>query len=527
MRNENEEHLQYMTPVSSQNILQLADELMGQYRRTASLTRHNVVITGVGDDFQFNEPLEWDQQYNNYDKLFQFINANPQRYNARVQFGTILRYFKAVKDSHVELPTFQGDFFPYIVVKQSELRKAEILFTFTLNHLRQQNYSSEAQTLSLKIQLPGASQKMGSPFSTPHNTYGEALQILQTSSFEVFLLTETTKKVVFFNSLGWTKSHLVRILVETPFINPKLGTTENGDSGIFDGYYELVFVAYLQPLALTTYEIQREEDRKRVTQPNHNVAVSASVQCRNCGYNINSVDQQSYITMENDEIAAYFDSKEGLLKGITRKAEQLTTKVNLTYGKYDTSFGSGAYLLRPHINSKTNLLANCRNESGAQLYVVAGPVMQEVTVLCKDLTISAHIMLQGYPEALSAVYLTNSVKPQHSGTKFGEFFMSFQTDLETREKSFNDDSLEATFFTDTGLAVEKRMKVSRLPYEGNMYPVTNYAFIQDEQAEKRFSILVDRSHGFTSTGSGQLEAIFDRRLPYDDARYLRNKTNME
>ncbi|ODM94380.1 Alpha-mannosidase 2, partial [Orchesella cincta] len=139
--------------------------------------------------------------------------------------------------------------------------------------------------------------------------------------------------------LDWTKSHLVRILVETPFvsvygtsgepvssqINPKLGTTENGDSGIFDGYYELVFVAYLQPLALTTYEIQREEDRKRASHPvpNHNVAVSASVQCRNCGYNINSLDQQSYITLENDEIAAYFDGKEGLLKGIHKKGRAI------------------------------------------------------------------------------------------------------------------------------------------------------------------------------------------------------------
>ncbi|ODM94379.1 Alpha-mannosidase 2 [Orchesella cincta] len=69
------------------------------------------------------------------------------------------------------------------------------------------------------------------------------------------------------------------------------------------------------------------------------------------------------------------------------------------------------------------------------------------------------------------------------------------------------------------------MKVSRLPYEGNMYPVTNYAFIQDEQAGTRFSILVDRSHGFTSTKSGQLEAIFDRRLPYDDARGMDEGVN--
>ncbi|CAL8113268.1 unnamed protein product [Orchesella dallaii] len=608
---ENEEHLHYMTPVTNHNILQLADELMGQYRRTASLTKHNVIITGLGDDFQFNEALEWDQQYTNYDKLFQFINNNPQRYNARVQFGTLSQYFKVVKESNTGLSTFQGDFFPYSDTyfpyapaywtgyygtrpfwkklsreAEDELRKAEILFTFTLNHLRQQNYTSDVQTLAQKFNFIVQARRWVALFqhhdgitgTSPRNTmidYAEKLfdaikrsehiqtlcakllvrRHLQTYHSYTTSIGEsfanladkvplkfpddgTTKKVVFFNSLGWTKSHLCRILVETPFlsvygtsgepitsqINPKLGTTENGDSGIFDGYYELVFVAYLQPLALTTYEIRKVEDRRRTIHPiqNHNLAVSAGVQCRNCGYNLGNVEN-SYVTLENDEIAAYFDGNNGILKGITRKGEELTAKVNLTYGKYDTGFGSGAYLSRPHVNSRHDLLDNCRNGTGAQLYVVSGPVLQEITVLCKELTISSYVLQQGYPESLSAVYLTNSVKPQ--GTKYGEFFMSFQTSLETKEKSFYDDGEEPTFYTDTGLAVEKRMKVSRLPYEASIYPVTNYAFIQDEQSETRFSILVDRAHGITSPKSGQLEIIFDRRLPYDDARGMDEGVN--
>ncbi|ODM89907.1 Alpha-mannosidase 2x, partial [Orchesella cincta] len=505
--NEHEEHLQYMTPVSSQNILHLADELMGQYRRTASLTSTTWLLQELETIFNLMNPLNGTNNIHNYDKLFQFINANPQRYNARVQFGTILRYFKAVKDSHVELPTFQGDFFPYSDTyfpyspaywvgyygtrpfwkklsreAEDELRKAEILFTFTLNHLRQQNHSSEAQhiqTISAKLLV----QRQLQTYHSYTNAVGESFANLADQVPLKFPADGTTKKIVFFNSLGWTKSHLVRILVETPFvsvygtsgepvssqINPKLGTTENGDSGIFDGYYELVFVAYLQPLA-HYYEIQREEDRKRAK-----TAVTTSI-----------VDQQSYITMENDEIAAYFDGKEGLLKGITRKAEQLTTKVNLTYGKYDTSFGSGAYLLRPHIDSKTNLLANCRNESGAQLYVVSGPVMQEVTDIQKPYRL---------------FYLTNSVKPQ--GTKFGEFFMSFQTDLETREKSFNDDSLEP----------RKYVSCNKLC----LYP--------RRTGGKTFLNFGGSSHGFTSTKSGQLEAIFDRRLPYDDARGMDEGVN--
>lgn len=93
----NEEHLAFMTPVTSQNIVELADRLMGQYRRTASLTRHNIVVTGLGNDFEFENALEWDQQYQNYQKLFNFINTNQDRYNAQVEFGTLSQYFEVYK----------------------------------------------------------------------------------------------------------------------------------------------------------------------------------------------------------------------------------------------------------------------------------------------------------------------------------------------------------------------------------------------------------------------------------------------
>lgn len=163
-------------------------------------------------------------------------------------------------------------------------------------------------------------------------------------------------------------------------------------------------------------------------------------------------------------------------------------------------------------------MEECKYENASQLYVVSGPVVQEITVMCKEVTLTIYLIQQGYPETLAAVHLTNSVKPASSGTNFGEFFMSFETDLDTKEFRTYNNLEEPVFYTDNGLGIEKRVRVSRLPYEGNLYPVVNYAFIQDVYSNRRLTVLIDRAHGFTSSKSGHIETIIDRRLPYDDAR---------
>lgn len=220
----------------------------------------------------------------------------------------------------------------------------------------------------------------------------------------------------------------------------------------------------------------------------------------------------------------------------------------MEYGRYDVTLGSGAYLSRPstykpqNVSSSTftkfqfrrkneiinylfvaKIMADCGNNTRPQIFIISGPVLKEIFTICKEMVISSYVLQQGYPETLSAVYLTNSVKPL--GLNNGEFFMRFQTDMNTKTVSDYTGIEEPTFFTDTGIGVEKRIHVSRLPYEGNQYPSVNYAFIQDTYSGRRFTVLTDRAHGFTSTRSGQLETIFDRRLPYDDARGMDEGVN--
>ncbi|RXN22555.1 alpha-mannosidase 2x-like isoform X1 [Labeo rohita] len=150
--------------ITDANVAERAAVLLDQYRKKSKLFRSKVLLVPLGDDFRYDKALEWDQQYFNYQKLFDYMNSHPEMH-VKAQFATLTDYFNAVYKANgvapgtrpPDYPVLSGDFFAYADredhywsgyytsrpfyksldrVLESHLRGAEILYSLAVAHAR-------------------------------------------------------------------------------------------------------------------------------------------------------------------------------------------------------------------------------------------------------------------------------------------------------------------------------------------------------------------------------------------------------
>lgn len=325
-----------------------------------------------------------------------------------------------------------------------------------------------------------------------------------------------TKRIVLFNSLAQQRQEIISLKVATYRVrildsqkNPipyQIAPVMNATSITHD-LYVILFAADLKPLTIAVYYLQQTD---RVPAE----AIS-TVYCNRCGKdNVFPIKpmQVGDVQLENQRMRLLFDGQTGFLKRITKKPSGKIVQCNIQFAAYASAqFHSGAYLFMPDPNlrdsDKDVLEAYTPHQ---KIYIVSGALSSRLTVEYGKL-LAHHVAIYHKEGALSeAIHLRNIVDfetpPKNRET---EMFMRLQTDIVNGDPP--------VFYTDqNGHQMIKRTKIERIGIEGNYFPVTSMAYIED--SAHRLTLLVNHAQGSASYQPGWLEVMLDRRTLYDDSR---------
>lgn len=342
-------------------------------------------------------------------------------------------------------------------------------------------------------------------------------------------------EIILYNSLAQERIELISLRTTSPNvklidhqgkgvkiqINPNWNFTHGTDGepvnfqssiNISKNEFELQFVAKLPPLALVKYTLKYSASQDKAEKASTMATIHSNGENATAApFQYNSLKSMN-IEVENRLLRIVCDGTSGLLKSIGHKNKNETVECGLNFAAYRSSqFHSGAYLFETDETSPVQEMLDSYNDEKV-IFMISGPLTTDVTVVYGNfLTHTIRIFSTG-TSLDSGIFIVNHMD-YHVSTRTDntEMFMRFSTNIMN--------GADPVFYSDqNGFQYLRRELVHGVGIEGNYYPITSGAFIQDE--EHRLTLLTTHAQGAASHKLGNLEVMLDRRTIRDDNRGL-------
>lgn len=334
---------------------------------------------------------------------------------------------------------------------------------------------------------------------------------------EVIVVSDTPRAIVFYNSLTTAREQIVILHVSDPAVMvsdsdgkevpSQVNVWWDHRNRISTAKYEVVFVAKVSPLALSTYFVSsglgsKLNERSAIT------AYNAPETSQNFGegfkFDVKEAGREN-IVLENVFMKVEFDSIRGLLKSVTHKDDGSMTEVAIdfaTYGTKPSGDRSGAYLFLPDGPAEAHALGE-----QPSIYVSRGKLMQEVRVALPNVVHVVRMYSISGPEGRT-LDIQNKVDIRDFVNK--ELVMRIKSNIQNTNRDF---------YTDlNGFQMQKRKTMDKIPIQANFYPLPSMAFLQDKST--RLTLVSAQSNGVAGLHQGEFQVVLDRRLYQDDNRGL-------
>ncbi|KAK7474038.1 hypothetical protein BaRGS_00034701, partial [Batillaria attramentaria] len=560
--------------INDGNVATRAQMLLDQYRKKAQLYKTNVLLAPLGDDFRYDKTDEWDLQMGNYQKLFDYINSNPEL-GAEGKFGTLSDYFNAVHEAHPSsdfFPSLTGDFFTYADrddhywsgyftsrpfykhldrVLEANLRSAEILFSLALGYARKETASNFPSVDLMRLLVMsrrslGLFQHHDGITGTAKdfvvNDYGKRLLdgingakqvIIESAAF----LVSTDKAQYKYNAMApLLDMDETRSTHDSLPVKPTVRLDATFRPVVLYnslGYKRTQLVRL--KVSHARVEVQDPWGNKVHTQLSFIAEVPA------LGLAVYSVRQVPSSDDVRNHIATttFLNSKHAPeMKGDLFPVQTSSSPEDFTIKNtvLEATFAGTTGLLKSvkvlatgkvhaaNIQFVMYGVRNTKEKSGAYLFLPDGrgtPIVESnplIRIMRGPIVSEVQVFFQ---HVHHIVRLINS--PGVDGVSLDihnivdirnqgnkEIAMRINTDIANTDR---------VFFTDlNGFQMQRRQTLDKLPLQANVYPMPSTFFMQDSKS--RFSILSGQALGVHLQQQGQVDVMLDRRLNQDDGRGL-------